>query len=68
MAEKGKEKTARKRKKGGKPQNSFWRNLMLIGGATLLTLIIAMMLMSNFFDVPILRTPGNMVSTVMTPV
>ena len=39
MAEKGKEKTARKRKKGGKPQNSFWRNLMLIGGATLLTLI-----------------------------
>ncbi len=68
MAEKGKEKNARKRKKGGKPQNSFWRNLMLIGGATLLTLIIAMMLMSNFFDVPILRAPGNMVSTVMTPV
>lgn len=68
MADKGKAKNARKRKKGEKPQNSFWRNLMLVGGASLLTIIIVVMLLSNFFDVPILRQPGNVISTVMTPV
>ena len=50
MADKEKAKNARKRKKNEKPQKSFWRNLMLIGGASLLTLIIIVMLLSNFFD------------------
>ena len=68
MADKGKAKNARKRKKNEKPQNSFWRNLMLAGGATLLTLIIVVMLLSNFFDVPALKTPGNVISHVMTPI
>ena len=68
MADKAKEKSARKRKKGGKPQNSFWRTLMLVGGASILTLIIVVMLLSNFFDVPALKSPGNVISRVMTPV
>lgn len=68
MADKEKAKNARKRKKGEKPQKSFWRNLMLIGGASLLTLIIVVMLLSNFFDVPMLRRPSSLISNVMTPV
>lgn len=68
MADKEKAKNARKRKKNEKPQKSFWRNLMLIGGASLLTLIIIVMLLSNFFDVPMLRRPSSLISNVMTPV
>ena len=68
MADKAKEKSARKRKKGGKPQNSFWRTLMLVGGASMLTLIIVVMLLSNFFDVPMLRQPGIAISRIMTPI
>ena len=41
---------------------------MLIGGASLLTLIIIVMLLSNFFDVPMLRRPSSLISNVMTPV
>ena len=73
MSEKEKEKEKakknyRKKKKEDRQGSSFMRNLIMIGGATLLTLVIAVMLLSNFFDVPALKQPGNVISGIMTPV
>ncbi len=69
MADKDQKKeTSKKKKKADRPRHSFWRNLLLAGGATLLVIIMGVMLLSNFFDVPMLRQPGIAISRIMTPI
>ena len=59
-----KERKQRKKKESG----SFARNLIMVGGGSLLVILIAIMLLGNFFDQPILDKPGEVISSIMTPV
>lgn len=51
-----------------KREGGFLRSVVLIGGAVLLSLIIIVMLLGNFFDQPILDKPGEVISSIVTPI
>ena len=61
-------KKERKQKKSKERQGSFGRTLILVSGAVLLTLLIVVMLLGNFFEHPLLEQPGQVISDIMTPV
>lgn len=64
----GKKKSNKKKTSGGDERESFLRNLMIVVICSVLFIMVAMMVVSNFVNMPLLDAPRRAVTAVITPV